>query len=158
MSRRLMMTMTALLVLAEGTRIVYAQQKTDFSGTWKLMEYRYGDKVMSTKNPIVSGAPLNCGVQCTITQTAESLTVSRKPSPSGETPRGESVFLDGRSMANRMTATLAGPVLRLTQAFAHITVTQTVVREGNKLIMVTTVAESPTAPYSLTYERSPVGR
>jgi len=155
---RLTLIVTALLFLSVGGPIVYAQPKTDFSGKWTLVDYRYGDKVMSTKNPIVSGAPLNCGVQCTIAQTAESLTVSRSPSPSGERAREESVFLDGRSMANQMTATSEGAVLRLTQAFANIAVTQTLAREGNKLIMITTVAQSPTAPYKLTYERSPAGR
>jgi len=143
-----------VLVLVLGVKgVAGVQPKPDFSGTWTLVEFRYGEKVMPTDNPMVSGAVLNCGQRCTITQAAESLALSRTPTPKDPRPRDEAVFLDGRPMMNQRTARWEAAILRLSQRLGGLVVTQTLAIEQGKLVFETTVAETKVAPYTLTYER-----
>jgi hypothetical protein len=157
------MNLQTLLVLIAtlliGNDAAEVQRKPDFSGTWTLAHYRIGDKVVwsqgsgGSQNAMVGGAAVNCGLRCTITQTANTLTVSRAAN-GGAQPPDEVVFLDGRPMANQAAVEWDGSRLTLVRRFAGIVVTQTLAVEKDRLIVVAALASSDVGPYVLTYERA----
>jgi hypothetical protein len=146
-----MLVMPVMLLLLSDT---ISQQRTpDFSGTWTLAEFRIGDEPAAGSSPIIGGAAVNCGVACTITQTLDTLTVSRAPAKDGAKPRDEVVHLDGRPMSGNTTAKWDGTKLVLVRSFLEIVVTQTLSLEKERLMVVVAVATAKTGPYTLTYER-----
>ena len=142
-----------LMLLLLGIVPAALQARPDFAGTWKLVEYRIGDKVTPTQNGLVGGAAVNCGLHCTITQTADTLTLSRTPAKDGTKPRDEVVFLDGRPATNVTTVTWKGATLTLVRTFASIVVTQTISLDGDRLVFSASVGGAA-GPYVLTYERA----
>jgi len=152
----------AMLLL--GGDVTTQQRKPDFAGTWTLVEFRIGDEPAAKESPVVGGAPVTCGSECTVTQTPESLTVSRAPAKEGAKPQAEVVHLDDRTMSRNITVKWNGDQLVLVpigvkaiptvdDSFASIVVTQTLSLEKKRLKVVVEVASARTGPYVLTYER-----
>jgi hypothetical protein len=130
------------------------QRKPDFSGTWTLVEFRIGNAPASGQSAIVGGAAVNCGLECTIAQTPEVLTVSRAPAKDGTKPRDEVAYLDGRATLPPTTARWEGAKLVLVQSFGGpIVVTQTLSFEKERLVVVVEVATAKVGPYTQIYER-----
>jgi hypothetical protein len=112
---------------------------------------------------IASGAPVNCGTECTIVQNAKMLTLSRVDQP-GTTPPDVGVVvlnLDGsdstisQSNGAEYTANAKsdGAMLIVTRDRTRPSVTQTLSMVDGRLKVVTKFSAAD-APVTLTYVRS----
>ena len=142
------------------------QSKPDFSGTWTLVDFRSGTDPDTARRGVgtgggaagqtgvVSGAAVNCGVECTITQTADTLTVSRPAGRDGTKPPDGVVYLDGRPMSGNVTVKWDDAKLVLTRRILEpLVVTQTFSREDDRLIVVAAIGDGKVGPFTLTYHR-----
>jgi len=122
---------------------------------------------------IASGAPVNCGLECTIEQNAQTLTIARTVETQGAVPPdiGTVVLnLDGRESTitqynlaeYKATAGWEGDNLVVTRSIVDgaLSVTQTMSREDDKLAVVVTFTGTTTAgdhlvaaPVTQTYVR-----
>jgi len=122
---------------------------------------------------IASGAPVNCGLECTIEQNAQTLTIARTVETQGAAPPdiGTVVLnLDGRESTitqynlaeYKATAGWEGDNLVVTRSIVDgaLSVTQTMSREDDKLAVVVTFTGTTTAgdhlvaaPVTQTYVR-----
>jgi hypothetical protein len=135
--------------------------RPDFSGNWILADFRSAtdpapDKPgLTGQSGVVGGAVVNCGQVCTITQTPETLTVSRPVQKEGAKPPQDGVvYMDGRPKPANTTAIWEGEKLVLKRTIAPpLAVTQTFAREGDKLIMVVAIGANKVGPFTLTYTK-----
>ncbi len=132
---------------------------TDFSGTWTWVSSTYAGRgrggsgeasgqVRQVRTTYASGAPVNCGINCTIVQDANTLTISGAVYPAGMPPvdAGVVLNLDGRdstvgpsrSIGSIAKANWDGAKLVVTSELTHsLTVTQTLSIEDGRLTVVT---------------------
>jgi hypothetical protein len=116
--------------------------------------------VREVKVSIASGAPVNCGTECTIVQNATTLTITRPDQP-GTTPPDIGVVvlnLDGSESTITQSnggeypakAKWDGSNLMVTRDTAYSSVTQTLSIEDGKLTVLTAFSAAD-APVTLTY-------
>jgi hypothetical protein len=145
---------------------------TDFSGAWALVSSRYAGRgrgrtgageagEREVKVSIASGAPVNCGIGCTIVQDARTLTISRSVEPVAPPPDigvvvlnldgSESTITQSNGGQFAANAKFDGAMLLVTRdiAFSY-SVTQTLSIEDDKLKIVTTFSAAD-APMTMTY-------
>ncbi len=145
----------------------------DFSGHWSLVSSTYagpgrggsgatgggGEREVTTK--WASGAPVNCGPQCTITQDAKSVTISRLGTPDAVTRYDNGVVvlnLDGSESTVTQAsgtqyvvhATWDGDKLIVKYEFAYFTVTQALSIVDDRLKVITDFGVGD-APVTMTY-------
>ncbi len=141
---------------------------TDFSGRWSLLKSTYagrgrggsgggGGDVKEVNVKWVSGAPVNCGPECTIVQNANTLTISRPGEPRYDI--GVVVLnLDGSDSTitqpgggqYTVNAKWDGDKLVVTRHMGYDTVTQTLSVEDGTLTVVNTFSVGD-APVTMTY-------
>lgn len=119
-----------------------AQNRPDFSGTWGT---EGGSKPIT-----VSGGVFNCGSECTITQTASTLTVSRPAEGQGAKPRDIVINLDSTSTATS-PAKWDGDKLVLTRTLGPTKVVQTLSFEGGVLTVVSEASPGDVGPLKQTF-------
>jgi hypothetical protein len=85
-----------------------AQRRPDFSGEWELVEAlasggsrdgSVSEGPRRTTSTTISGAAINCGRGCTITQKGQTLTIARAQLPASDPPRAVpdvTLQLDGK--------------------------------------------------------------
>lgn len=149
--------MAALLFGSGGS---LPQRQTDFSGTWTLADSRSGSDPASggrgtaVRSGEVGGAVVNCGVECAITQTSETLTVSRPAGQDGKKTPDGIVAIDGRPMSGNTTAKWDRGKLVLTRSLTpSFVVTQSLSLEGDRLTIVVAIGDNTVGPFTLTYTR-----
>jgi hypothetical protein len=149
-----------LAALVVGSGGPGSQRQPDFSGTWTLVDFRSASDPASAErgaegqSGVVGGAVLNCGRECTITQTPGTLTVSQPAGQDGTKPRDGAVYLDGRPMSGKTTLKWDGTKLVLTRTIAEpLVVTQTLSLEEERLIIVVAMSAGKAGPFTLTYKR-----
>ncbi len=143
----------------------------DLSGHWSLVSSTYAgrgrggrgeagvEREVTTK--WVSGAPVNCGPECTITQDAKTMTISRLGTPDAVTLYDNGVVvlnLDGTESAVTQSsgshyivhAKWNGDRLVVTYESAYFTVTQVLSIENGRLKVVTDFSVGD-APVTFTY-------
>lgn len=106
---RTLVTMTAMVAMSFGR--VNAHQKPNFSGTWTLADPRpstgtragdgdVSDVQRSDRSLALNNAAFACGDECTIVQTATTLSITRPPNPQGVSAPVVVLHLDGRENTN----------------------------------------------------------
>ncbi len=143
---------------------------TDFTGTWVLVSSTYAGRgrggtgvygvEREVKVSIASGAPVNCGTECTIVQNARTLTISRADQPGSTPPDVGMVVLNLDGSESTITqsdggefaahAKPDGGTLVVTRDMTYSFVTQTLSLEDGKLKVVTRFSRAD-APTTLTY-------
>jgi beta-lactamase regulating signal transducer with metallopeptidase domain len=159
------------------TRFVSA---TDFTGIWALVSattagrgrggiggFEPGGFEREVKVTIASGAPVNCGVECTIVQNDKTLTISRVDQPGTVAPDigvvvlnldgSESTITQSNGSDFSAKAKSEAGTLVVTRDWTDSSVTQTLVTqtlsiENARLKVVTTFSRAD-APVTMTYER-----
>jgi hypothetical protein len=112
---------------------------------------------------VASGAPVNCGTECTIVQNATTLTLSRADQP-GTTPPdvgvvvlnldgSESTITQSNGGEYAATAKWDGGKLVVTRDMTYSSVAQTLSVEDGKLKVVTRFSAAD-APVTLTYVKT----
>jgi beta-lactamase regulating signal transducer with metallopeptidase domain len=142
---------------------------SDFSGSWALVSSTYagrgrggagGEGGREVKVSIASGAPVNCGTECTIVHTARALTITRPDQP-GTTPPdigvvvlnldgSESTITQSNGGEYAANAKWDGDKLAVTRETAFSSVTQILSIEDGKLTVVTSF-NAADSPVTLTY-------
>jgi hypothetical protein len=144
---------------------------TDFSGHWSLVSTAYAGRgrggtgepgrEREVKTKWTSGAPVNCGPECTITQDAKTLTISRLGTPNAVTTYDNGVVvlnLDGSdSTVTQASGThyvvhakWDGDKVAVKFDFAYFTVTQFLSIVDGNLKVVTDFGVGD-APVTMTY-------
>ena len=162
----------AIFVLVASTTALLAQRRPVLSGTWKLVVEPAADAAPQPTGrgrggnagavvSIASGAPVNCGTECTIVQTEQTITISRRPDAKGGKPRDVVLVLGG----NPPTASPGGPAiydakwdgetLLIERSVAQVQVSQRIARAGEQLTVQSTFAnpDGTTSSKTLTYSR-----
>ena len=149
------------------------QTKTNFSGQWSLVPSlttgggsrgaRGGDGRGGGTVSIVSGATVNCGTECTISQDAKVLTISRPANDQGVKPPDVVLNLDGRESTIiqssppgefKADAKWDGGKLMVTRSIVgSLSVTQTMSVEDGKLTVVSLFSNEGAVPLTLTYTK-----
>ena len=153
--------MTVLLLVLS---IVAAQNRTDFSGHWSLVTSQSGGGGggrsgsrgnEGVKVSYVSGAAINCGIECTIVQDPKALKILGPVHQQGMKFPDVVLSLDGReSTVAQFLKTLAkwdGDKLVVTSSMGSSTATQTMSVEDGKLTIVTIFNVEGFPPLTLTY-------
>jgi beta-lactamase regulating signal transducer with metallopeptidase domain len=144
---------------------------TDFTGTWALVSSTYAGRgrggtgtpgvEREVKVIFASGAPVNCGTECTIVQNAKTLTISRVDQSGSWVPDigvvvlnldgSESTFTQSNGSQFAASARSDGDTLVVTRnTSARASVTQTLSIDKGKLTVVTKFSLGD-APVTLTY-------
>jgi hypothetical protein len=141
--------------------VVQAQKPVELSGTWVLVSApgmgeqtgtgrggrSSGGGVVTSE---VSGAAFNCGTECTIVQTAASLTVSRPPDRKGVNRPDTVIPIDGR------LARWEGSTLVVTRPIvSYVEVTQRLTVEARRMKVVSSFNVPDDVPLTLIYEKRP---
>lgn len=149
-----------LAALSFGSSGAAPQSRPDFSGSWTLATFHSasnpaaGEPGVAAQTGMVSGAVVNCGRECIITQSPEELTVSRPAPKEGAQPTASVISLDGRPMSGNTTAKWDREKLVLTRALApSLVVTQTLALEDNQLVIIVAIGTGKAGPFTLTYNR-----
>jgi hypothetical protein len=102
-------TLALIAVVTLSSRTTDAQSKPNFSGTWTLTDPKPSSgsrrRDGSTSTTVDRSLTLNntafaCGDECTIIQTATTLTIKRPPNAQGVAPPDVVLYLDGRESKN----------------------------------------------------------
>jgi len=125
---------------------VSAQSQPNFNGTWVPAD-------ANAKPMSVSGGAFNCGVECTITQTDHTLTVSKPANAQGVKPRDTVINLESTAGATS-PAQWDGSVLVLTRALGPTKVVQKLSIEAGKLTIVSEVSPGNVAPLTQIYVKA----
>lgn len=144
---------------------------TDFSGTWTHVSSTYagrgrggrgGEGLREVRPTIVSGAAINCYLECTNAQDARTITITRASTPPNVAPpdSGEVVLnIDGRDtelgppnmFGHLANAKWDGDKVVVTRELGnHLSCTQTLSLEDGKLTIVIQFNVSD-APTTMTY-------
>jgi hypothetical protein len=153
-----------------------AQDRPDFSGTWTLVLEKEktgpagvgrGGGGRDGRAPMVrsevSGAAVNCGTECTIVQTAKTLTISGLPSGRGGKLPDVVLNLDGTTSTITQsinppatyaaTAAWDGGKLVVSRTLGRMKITQTISLEVGKLVVFSTFDVEGSDPVRLTYTK-----
>jgi hypothetical protein len=148
-----------------------AQSKTDFSGQWSLVAApgmgggsgRGGRGGGGAVTSIISGAPVNCGRECTMTQDVRTLTISRPANQQGIKPPDVVLNLDGREstiiqsleppVEYKAGAKWDGGKLVVIRSMGKDNVTQTISIQDDKLTVVSLFNVEGAVPVTLTYAK-----
>jgi hypothetical protein len=112
--RTVTITLALIAAVTLSTRTTDAQSKPNFSGTWTRADpkpssdSRARDGSTSSVNSVqtidrsltLNNTAFACGDECTIVQTATTLTVKRPPNAQGVAPPDVVLYLDGRENKN----------------------------------------------------------
>lgn len=160
---RVLLLVDLLVVLMLST--LAAQSKPDFSGTWVLdrKAQTSGGRGGGGTVSMVSGAPVNCGTECTIVQNAKTLTISRRVSQEGvkapdvvlNLDGGESTIVQSLSPRVEYTATAKWDRDRLvvTRSMGYFNIVQTIEHDDGKLSVASAFTVEGDVPVTLTYTR-----
>jgi hypothetical protein len=162
---------TSSVIFAAGMLAQSVPRPTapDFAGTWTLVSSTTsgsarggtgGGAEVKVKTSLASGAPVNCGTECTMTQTDKTLTISRVDPPGVWRPDigvvvlnldgSESVITHPSGSRYAAKAKVEGGTLVVTRDAADASVTQSLSIEDGKLKVVTRFAAAD-GPVTLTY-------
>jgi hypothetical protein len=154
---RALVTMTVMVAMSVGR--VDAQQKPNFSGRWTLA---------------LNNAAFACGDECTIVQTATTLSITRPPNPQGVAAPVVVLYLDGRENTNMDAGRAGGApreyVSRVRWDGATLVTTRsldpqgrfatirTLALDGDTLTIVTTTSSPGSTPQVSRYTRRPTSK
>jgi hypothetical protein len=169
--------LAAMAVMSVGAHAT-AQGTPNFSGTWVLSPEsasKAGGTRPGTATAVgssararsstageIGGSAFTCGVDCTITQTAKTLTIRRPANADGVTPPVVVLNLDGSGSKNQQAGRAGGPLtdyvahakwsghtLVVTRALGEggqIVTTQTLSIQGGKLAIAHSINLDVTLP------------
>lgn len=136
----------AAICLGSSIVGVSSQSRPDFSGTWVPAD--------ANARPVsVSGGVFNCGAECTLTQSDQTLTVSKPANVQGVKPRDTVINLESTAGATS-PAQWDGSVLVLTRALGPTKVVQKLSIEGGRLTVVSEVSPGDVAPLTQIYVKA----